>query len=79
MKEYIEKWSWKRIIQVIVGIYFIWNYIEDGMLFSLIFGGMMAFQAILNVGCFSTKGCAVPVNNNQDYSDNDEVDFEEVN
>jgi hypothetical protein len=38
-------------------MYFIWNYFEDGSNFSLAFGGLMLFQSMLNVGCFSSKGC----------------------
>ena len=43
-----------------VGIYFVWNYVEDGSKFSLFFGGLMLVQALLNVGCFSSKGCSTP-------------------
>jgi len=45
------------LIQFAVGLYFIWNYIEDGSGFSMAFGGLMLFQSLLNVGCFSSKGC----------------------
>ena len=34
-----------------------WNYFEDGNKFSIVFGGIMLFQSLLNVGCFSSKGC----------------------
>ena len=60
MREYINKWTYKRVLQSLVGIYFIWNYFEDGSQFSLFFGGLMLVQALLNVGCFSTKGCSTP-------------------
>ena len=60
LQEYISKWTYKRVLQLGVGIYFAWNYVEDGGIFSLIFGGMMLFQALLNVGCFSTRGCSTP-------------------
>jgi len=58
LKTYISKWTIQRLIQLVVGSYFIWNYIEDSGRLSLIFGGVMAFQAIFNVGCFSSKGCS---------------------
>ena len=58
MKNYINKWTYKRLIQFTVGLYFIWNYVEDGSNFSLAFGGLMLFQSLLNVGCFSSKGCS---------------------
>jgi len=60
LKEYLDKWTYKRVLQSLVGIYFIWNYLEDSSKFSLIFGGLMLVQALFNVGCFSTKGCSTP-------------------
>jgi len=60
LKEYIDKWTYKRVLHSLVGIYFIWNYLEDGSQFSLIFGGLMLVQALFNIGCFSTKGCSTP-------------------
>ena len=58
MNDYINKWTYKRLIQFAIGLYFVWNYLEDGSNFSLAFAGIMLFQSILNVGCFSSKGCA---------------------
>jgi len=78
MKDYINKWTIQRFLQLLAGVYFIWNYVEDGMIFSLAFGALMSFQAILNVGCFSSKGCTTSTNNSTPFSENDEIDFEEV-
>jgi len=58
MKEYLNKWTIQRIVQLIVGSYFIWNFIEADSKLSLAFGIIMSFQAIFNVGCFSSKGCS---------------------
>lgn len=55
---YLQKWTYKRGLQLIVGGYFIWNFIETEGKLSLAFGLLMSVQAILNIGCFSTKGCA---------------------
>ncbi len=66
MKNYINKWTYKRLIQFTVGLYFIWNYFEDGSKFSMVFGGIMLFQSLLNVGCFSSKGC--DTNNKDAYN-----------
>lgn len=68
MKPFFSNWSIPRILQLLVGCYLIWNYIADYMLFSLIFGAVMLYQAIMNVGCFSTKGCTV----NYDETPNDD-------
>jgi hypothetical protein len=66
LKDYISKWTYKRLLQSAVGIYFVWNYFEDGSKFSLFFGGLMLVQALLNVGCFSSKGCSTPDQNTDD-------------
>lgn len=58
MKEYLNKWTVQRLIQLIIGGYFIWNFIEAEGKLSLAFGIVMSFQAIFNVGCFSSKGCS---------------------
>jgi len=58
MKNYIDKWTYKRVLQLLVGVYFIWNFIETEGKLSLVFGLVMCVQAILNIGCFSSKGCA---------------------
>ncbi len=78
MKNYINKWTIPRLLQLIVGFYFIWNYMEDGMIFSLIFGALMGFQAVVNIGCFSSKGCSTPTNSSSTFSVDDDIDFEEV-
>ena len=69
LKDYISKWTYKRLIQLAVGIYFAWNFYEDGSKLSLIFGGLMLIQALLNVGCFSTRGCSTPEQNTNDAQD----------
>ena len=58
MKEYLNKWTIQRVIQLVIGSYFIWNFIEADSKLSLAFGIIMSFQAIFNVGCFSSKGCS---------------------
>ncbi len=57
MKNYIDKWTYKRVLQLVVGVYFIWNFVEVGGKLSLVFGLLMSIQALLNIGCFSSKGC----------------------
>lgn len=57
LKDYVNKWSIKRLIQLGVGLFFVYYYTKDHSTFALIFGIVMLTQALLNVGCFSTKGC----------------------
>lgn len=80
MKTYINQWSYKRLIQLAAGIYFFWENSNHPSIFAIIFGSVMTFQAIANVGCFSTKGCSPNVNKNlkEDFNENEEIDFEEI-
>ena len=57
MKEYLNKWTIKRLIQLVVGLFFIYYYTKDKSQVALVFGILMLAQAILNMGCFSTRGC----------------------
>ena len=58
MNKYLSKWTITRGIQLVVGVVFLNTYFSDGDFFGLAFGGLMFFQAVLNVGCFSSKGCS---------------------
>ena len=80
MQEYISNWSYKRIIQLGVGAYFLWEYYQHPSTFAMIIGVMMSFQAIFNVGCFSTRGCNTNIDESQkeNFSEDDNIDFEEV-
>lgn len=62
MKEYISKWTYKRLIQCVIGLYFIWNFIEDDGKLSLAFGLLMLVQSVFNIGCFSSNGCSTTEN-----------------
>ena len=82
MKEYLSKWTIPRGIQLAVGIFFLWEYYSDGGSLALAFGIMMFAQAVLNIGCFSSRGCST----NPSYDKNDtttvsneaEVEYEEI-
>ena len=81
LKDYLSKWTWMRIVQLIVGVVFLGNYFDEGGFFNLAFGGMMFLQALLNMGCFSSKGCSTPSYNtdsNPTDSTEKEVEFEEI-
>jgi len=82
MKNYFEKWTWKRVLQLAVGAYFLWKYQEGGDSIALMFGLLMAIQAILNIGCFSSRGCSnTPQDKHPDRNkplDEIDVDYEEV-
>ena len=80
MQEYFSQWTYKRVLQLGVGMYFFWEYNNDPSTLALIFGSVMTFQAIANVGCFSTRGCNPNIDEKakETFSEDDEIDFEEV-
>jgi len=80
MQEYLSKWTFTRFLQLMVGGFFLQSYFQDESMMGLAFGGMMAFQALANVGCFSSKGCSTPrmkEDPNINF-ENVEVEYEEV-
>lgn len=80
MQDYLSKWTIPRLIQLVIGGVFLYDYSADGGRLPLAFGGMMLGQAIFNVGCFSSKGCSTSVdtNDHSPISDEVEVEYEEV-
>lgn len=78
LKNYLRNWNYKRLIQLGFGLYFFWEYFQHPSIFSLIFGGIMGFQAIANVGCFSTRGCSTNFDKNKKYNENNDIEFEEI-
>jgi len=80
MQEYFSQWTYKRVLQLAAGIYFFWEYSNHSSTFAVIFGSVMTFQAIANVGCFSTRGCTPNIDEKaiKNFSEDDEIDFEEI-
>ena len=80
MKEYFSLWTYKRLIQLAVGIYFFWENYQHPSTFAILFGSIMTFQAIANVGCFSSKGCNPNIDKKaqKNFSEDDEIDYEEI-
>ncbi len=79
IKEYLSLWTIKRFLQLLFGLYFFWEYTKESSVFALVIGALMTYQAVMNVGCFSSKGCTVPqTKNTQIYSEDEEVEFEVV-
>ena len=78
MNEYISKWTLPRLIQLVIGFFFLQSFFEGGEMFGLLFGGFMLAQAVLNIGCFSSKGCSTSyTDKNTDMDLNDlEVEYE---
>lgn len=79
MNEYFSKWTWKRAAQLVVGLYFMRDYYLEGGTLVLAFGGMMFAQAVLNIGCFSSRGCSTSLPTKQAvFSEESEIEYEEI-
>ena len=70
MKNYITKWTYKRVLQAALGVFLVYYYTQDHNKFALAFGILMLIQALFNIGCFSTRGCSTPVEDDkiQDFA-----------
>lgn len=77
LRTYFSLWTIKRFLQLLFGLYFFWEYYKHPSIFALFIGALMIFQAVMNVGCFSSKGCTVPQKNTK-YHETDDIEFEEV-
>lgn len=80
MKDYFSKWTWARGMQLAVGVYFLRDYYIDGGQLILGFAVLMLAQAILNIGCFSSKGCSAPksTDNGEPFKADAEIEYEEI-
>ena len=58
----LPKFSWLRLIRLVLGISFIGEAIANRQWLFLFLGGFLIYQAIMNVGCTScdTGACEVP-------------------
>ncbi len=65
-----KNWNLTRVIGLVLGTFFVGDYIATGNFLGLMFGGIVLYQVILNVGCFAGS-CAVPIPND------DELDLSE--
>jgi hypothetical protein len=73
----LTQWNFMRWLRLIVGVFFIAQAIQIHDAIAGFVGSLLLFQAFTNTGCCGAGGCAVPVNNISDKS-NDEVEYEEV-
>jgi len=77
LKGYINKWTYKRILQAGLGVFLVYYYTQDHNKFALAFGIFMLVQAFFNIGCFSTKGCSTPIDETE--KQNFAKDIKEIN
>ena len=72
-----QNWNFMRLLRLGLGIYIAVQAVESLSLLSGIVAVFFLFQAVTNIGCCGSNGCAVPTNkNNSDKTE--EVEFEEI-
>ncbi len=67
-----------RILRAGVALWALVEYSTTHDMLFLFFGGFFAIQAIFNVGCCGSSGCATSPNPAKKESVTKEVEFEEV-
>ena len=82
MKDYLNKWTIPRAIQLAIGLFFLWDYFGDGSRLALAFSLVMLVQAVGNIGCFSSRGCSTNVSSSTSDTipvlNEIEVEYEEI-
>jgi hypothetical protein len=80
MSSILQNWNFARILRAALAIWIITEAARTGEWMFLIPGGLFALQAILNVGCCGSAGCAATPNafNHENGSVRETVIFEEV-
>lgn len=75
-----SNWSVIRIMAMLLGCFVLSQAIGTNSTMAMIFGAFILVQALTNTGCFSSKGCAVPENQNTVNSTADiaNVEFVEI-
>ena len=57
MNRILKNWDFARIVRLILGILMaIYSMISQNYIF-LVFGGLLLFQAIMNISCCGSAGC----------------------
>ncbi len=67
-----------RIFRLGMGLWITYSSFSDNQPLMGILGGFFALQAILNVGCCGSSGCAIPNKTNKVHSETKTIDYEEV-
>jgi hypothetical protein len=51
----LRRWSWSRIVRMLLGIFFVVAGIDSGEVLVAVAGGGLAISALLRIGC--NDGC----------------------
>lgn len=60
----ISKWSWSRIIRLVLGCAFVYDSINSMFVGTGVIGLVLILQALINVGCNSSSCEASPTTQN---------------
>lgn len=72
-----QNWNFMRLLRLVLGIYIAVQAIETLSILSGVVAVFFLFQAVTNIGCCGSNGCAVPTkNSNSDKTE--EIEFEEI-
>jgi hypothetical protein len=71
-------WDFMRLLRAGLAVWAIWQAFGTGEWILLLPGGILGLQAIFNVGCCGSAGCAAPPARNQTESGTEGVVYEEV-
>lgn len=77
MDALLRNWSFTRVLRLVMAGVFLVAALSSGEWIAGAFGGVLALQAILNVGCCGTACAAPPVSRSRDGVVG-EVEYEEV-
>lgn len=69
----LHGWSLRRWLGLGMGTFFVIEAILERDSLMGVFGLFFLFQSLTNTGCFSSKGCVVPVQDTHSYTNNSSV------
>ena len=72
----LEPWDFGRIVRLGLALFLLYDGYKSQEWLFLALGGVFLLMAVLNIGCFGSKGCSTQ--NTSQSSGNEEVEFEEV-
>lgn len=80
IKSFFSAWPVIRIIRLGLGLFILIEGIKSASVVSLILGGLLLLQVVLNVGCCSTAGRATDGSHkgNDNSLNTDKIEYEEI-
>lgn len=78
MTTLLKNWDVLRIVRLGLALWLAYSsFVEKQPLLAVV-AGMLALQALLNVGCCGASGCATPPAKSSVKAPHDEIQYEEV-